>query len=141
MFKTLIASGCALALVASGCGSDSSAKHKTACANAVKAMNAYHVAGEKVGTDFLNRTKDEPVIAAAAAFRAQLARLEPLTSSSERGQLQGLSGALEQHEKLLHALAFRNLPEAHKYATTAFEEALDTGQRNFRTICKVPQPK
>ena len=141
MRKTLIASGCALALVAGGCGSDNSAKRKTACANALRAMNAYHAAGEGVGTDFLNRTKDEPVIAAAAAFRAQLGRLEPLTSRSEREQLQGLDGALEQHEKLLHALAFRNFPEAHKYATTAFEEALETGQTNFRAICKVPQPK
>lgn len=141
MFKTLIASCCALALVAAGCGSDTTAKRKTACANAVKAMNAYHAAGEQVGADLFNRANDERVIAAAAVFRARLARLEPLTNSSERKQLQGLDGALEQHEKLLHALAFHHLTEAHKYATQEFEEALDTGQRNFRTICKVAQPK
>jgi hypothetical protein len=136
MRRTLIASACALALVAAGCGSDNTAKRETACAEARSAINTYHHAGQSVGADFFNRAADERVIVAAAAFRARIKQLEPLTSAGERKQLEGLTGALEQHEKLLQALGAHDLPTAHEYATPAFEQALDSGQASFEKICR-----
>ena len=134
--KTLIASGCALALIVVGCGSDNAAKRKTACASAASAMGAYHRAGQNVGTDFFNRVGDERVIVAAGAFRTRVEQLAPLTSTGERKRLETLAGALEQHEKLLGALASHNLPVAHRYATPAFEQALESGQASFEEICR-----
>jgi hypothetical protein len=139
MSKTLIASACALATLVAGCGKDTAAERKTACAKAATAMKAYHAAGSSVGTDFFNRVGDERVIAAAAAFRARLKHLVPLTSATQREQVEELGRTLELHEELLKALAAHNVALAHRLATPAFEEALDSGQKNFRTICKLPR--
>jgi hypothetical protein len=146
MTRALIASLCGLVLFASGCGSDNSAQEKTAaerktaCSKAAAAMTAYHHAGQAVGADFLEKPAlVKRVIAAAGVFRARLRTLSPLTGSAQREQLEELQATLVQHEKLLGAIVARDLPLAHKYATEGFEAALDSGQANFRTICKVPQ--
>jgi DNA-binding GntR family transcriptional regulator len=138
MSKKSIASACALATLVAGCGKDTAAERKTACAKAGTAMKAYHAAGTRVGLDFFNRAGEEQVIAAAAAFRARLKHLVPLTSATQREQVQELGRTLELHEELLTALAAHNVALAHKLATPAFEEALNNGQKNFRTICKLP---
>jgi hypothetical protein len=145
MTRTLIASLCGLVLLASGCGSDNSAQEKTtaerktACSRAAAAMTAYHHAGQAVGADFLEKPAlVKRVIAAAGVFRARLRTLSPLTNSAQREQLEELQATLVQHEKLLGAIVAHDLALAHKYATPGFEPALDSGQANFRTICKVP---
>jgi len=138
MTKALIASACGLLLFVSGCGSGGSDKRKTACAQAVTAMNAYHLAGQAVAPDFSNRAGLKKVVVAAAGFRAKLKKLAPATSASERKQLEELTGTLEEHERLLTAVATKQLTLAHELDTQGFEEALDDGQANFKTICKVP---
>jgi hypothetical protein len=146
MTRALIASLCGLVLFASGCGSDKSAQQKTAaerktaCSRAAAAMTAYHHAGQAVGADFLEKPAlVKRVIASAGGFRVRLRILSLVTSSAERQQLEELQATLIQHEKLLGAIVARDLPLAHKYATAGFEQALDSGQANFRTICKVPK--
>jgi hypothetical protein len=138
MSRALIGSAAALLLALAGCGggSDDAGKRKTACAKAQSALTKYKLAGEAVGTNFFNRAGDERVIAAAAAMRARLQALEPLTSAQESARLQGLARALETHEKLLGALAKHDLPVARKYATIEFERELDKGKASFAQICK-----
>jgi hypothetical protein len=138
MTKALIASACGLLLVFSGCGSDNSAKKKTACAQAAAAMTAYHKAGQAVGANIDDTAGLKRVIAAAAVFRQRLGKLEPLASAEQRKQLEELTGTLEQHENLLGALAVKNTKLAHQFATPEFEPALDRGQAYFRALCKVP---
>jgi hypothetical protein len=146
MTRALTASLCGLVLLASGCGSGkpaqdkTAAERKTACSRAAAAMTAYHHAGQAVGADFLKKPAlVRRVIAAADVFRVRLRTLSLLTNSAQREQLEELQATLIQHEKLLGAIAAHDLPLAHKYATPGFEPALDSGQANFRTICKVPE--
>jgi hypothetical protein len=140
MSKALIASACALSVLLAGCGGSSSNsaadKRKTACTKAKAAQNAYHLAGQSVGTNFLDPTADKRVIAAAAVFRARVQELEPLSSKAQAPELVSLVRILVQHEKLLGALAAHDLKTAHEYATESFEGELDEDQKNFEAICK-----
>jgi hypothetical protein len=139
MSKALIGSACALSVLLGGCGGssgDSAGKRKTACTKAKAAQNAYHLAGQSVGTNFLDPTGDKRVIAAAAVFRERVQELEPLSSKPQAAELVSLVRILVQHEKLLGALAAHDLKAAHKYATESFENELDEDQKNFEAICK-----
>jgi hypothetical protein len=140
MSRALIASACALGVLLAGCGGSgangTAEKRKTACTKAKAAQNAYHLAGQSVGTNFLDPTADKRVIAAAAVFRARVQDIEPFTSQSQAAELVSLVRILVQHERLLGALAAHDLKAAHKFATESFESELAEDQKSFEAICK-----
>jgi hypothetical protein len=136
MIRALTVSVCALALLLAGCGGNGdAAKRKTACANAKAAYARYTAAGGAVGLDFFNRTKDLAVVDAAGAFRARVLTLAPLTSESQRRQLEGLARALALHKRILSALAAHRVPLVRKLTTPAFEKELHEGRANFEKVC------
>jgi small-conductance mechanosensitive channel len=135
MSKSSIAVALCLLLLCAGCGgsSHSTADRKAACAKARAARAQYDATFTSVGPS-LNKTEAGRAIAATSELKAAAKQLQSATGDSEKRQLDQLVAALSQQEKVVSALASRDLTAASKYAA-GLNQTLSTSLASLKRIC------